>query len=242
MAGNGKPWPCVATDAGTLPNGTRVWAAWLDAAPEVIAGFCATLSTQERERAGRFALERDRLRFVASRGLLRTLLASCLSTEPQLLQFNYTARGKPSLGGPFARSELQFSLAHADGLGLFAVARRSLVGVDLERIRPVSAISEIIERSFSARERAEVNELAGEERLMAFFKVWTRKEAWLKATGEGIAGPLMAIEVLYPSGRRKFPGSPPDDPPRDPLRLYDLGPAPGFLGALAVTTEPGFRP
>ncbi len=218
----------------------QVWAAWLDVEDENRAAFWSTLSREEQQRAGRFAFQRDRARFIAARGWLRAILGSCLGAEPQLIEFCYSAKGKPSLGGGYASSGLEFNLAHSGNLAVFAVARHGIVGVDVERVRLVRDLSRLTEHYFSARERAEVERLSGADALAAFFRVWTRKEAWLKATGEGITGSLMSFDVLdVPLAEPSRGGCTraPDKLPTTGLRLHDLMPAPGFLGALAVAQD-----
>ncbi len=236
MLANETLWPCTPTDACPMPGDVRVWAAWLDMPGEEMTGFWSSLSTPERERASRFTLERERARFVAARGLLRVLLGSCLGTEPHKIEFTYSAKGKPSLGGEFTRSGLQFNLAHSGGLSVFAVARQAAVGVDVEQIRPVPDLSALIERFLSARECAELKKLSGQEQTLSFFRLWTRKEAWLKATGEGITRSLASIEVLGAPGDRELYGASHDGSGQTRLCLLDLEPAPGFLGALAAAS------
>ena len=234
MLGNEKLWSCTPVGACRLPSGVQVWAAWLDGRGAGIAGFWPTLSSQEQERAGRLAIERERARFVAARGLLRTILASCLGTEPGSVEFVYSATGKPSLGGAFANCGREFNVAHSGDLAVFAVARDGVVGVDVEQIRPIPDLSTLSQRYFSPRECGEINHLSGEEATRGFFKLWTRKEAWLKATGQGITGALNSIEVVGPPSEEGLCIRPPEDSGCARLCLHDLAPAPGFLGALAV--------
>jgi 4'-phosphopantetheinyl transferase len=234
MLGNEKLWLCAPTEPHRLPNGVRVWAAWLDVDGAALSRFRSALTDHERERAGRFAIERDRARFVAARGFLRTILASCLGTEPQRVELSYSSRGKPSLTGDCARSGMQFNLAHSGNLAVFAVAPHRIVGVDVEQVRPVPDLAELAARFFSTHECAAITKLAGQEQVLTFFRIWTRKEAWLKATGEGITGDLKAIEVLNPPRVERAGGGPPAPLGGVPLCLYDFTPAPAFLGALAV--------
>jgi 4'-phosphopantetheinyl transferase len=235
MLGSRKLWPC--TGACTLPGEIQVWAAWLDAEGDGVNGFWSMLSNQERERANHFVFERDRSRFITARGILRGMLSLHLGMEPREIEFSYSAKGKPSLGGDCAGRGLEFNLAHSGNLAVFAVARRRMVGVDVEQVRPVPDISAIIERSFSTRESARIKRLSGDEAARDFFKIWTRKEAWLKATGEGITGALKAIQVIDPMGEGHTLAETAAGSGRTRLCLHDLSPAPGFLGALAVTAE-----
>lgn len=232
---NDNLWPCLPTDGSMLPSDVQVCAGWLDVTDECQSRFWSTLSRQERERAGRFASERDRAHFVAGRGLLRAVLSSRLGTEPASVDLLYCPKGKPSLGGDFAGSGLQFNLAHSGGLAVFAVARHGIIGVDVEHIRPVPELPDLLERFCSERECAELKKLSGEEAVRAFFRVWTRKEAWLKATGEGITGLPKSIEVFGPAAEPRLCDGPQADSKGTRLCLHDLAPAPGFLGALAVT-------
>ncbi len=234
MLENKKLWSCKPSDPGGLLSDVQVWAAWLNVGSEEMTGFWSTLSNQERERAGRFAFERDRGYFVAARGLLRLVLGSCLGTEPCKVEFRHGDQGKPAVGGAFARSGLQFNLAHSGNLAVFAVAHHRTVGVDVEQVRPVSQLSELIEGFFSAGERAELEALSAEKKATGFFRIWTRKEAWLKATGKGITGSLKCIDVLGPPAQEEPDWRPTPGSPGTRFCLRDLLPAPGFLGALAV--------
>ncbi len=234
MPANEHLWTCAPTGSPFGNDDVQVWAAWLDVRSEEMSGLWSSLSPDERERAGRFALERDRVRFVAARGLLRAILGSCLGAEACKIEFAYSAKGKPLLAGDFTRSGLQFNLAHSGGLGVFAVARHGAVGVDVEEVRPVPDLTRLVERFFSARECAEIEKLSGEAKTMAFFRIWTRKEAWLKATGEGITGSPRSIEVLGSPGEEELRSAARDRSPDTRFSLHDLQPVPGFLGALAV--------
>jgi 4'-phosphopantetheinyl transferase len=202
-------------------SGVQVWTAWLDSEPERLKAFWLTLSKRERLRAMRFTFERERHRFVTARGFLRCILCQLLDTEPNTLEFNYGPAGKPSLGGALAHSGVEFSVAHSDNLALFALSCSGAVGVDVEEIRPMPDLDGLIERCFSASESAEVHQLSGPPKIKAFFRIWTRKEARLKATGEGIAGLTKLMD-----DQASAPGA--------PYSLYDFIPAPGYSGALAV--------
>jgi 4'-phosphopantetheinyl transferase len=227
-------WSCPLTNGHLLPGDVQVWAGWLDVTGEAVSGLWSTLSAPEQERANRFIRQQHHARFVVARGMLREILGACLGTEPRKVEFGYGATGKPLLSGPFAASGVQFNLAHSGGLAAFAVARDRPVGVDVEQLRKVPELPQLIERFFSARECAAVSQLSAEEQTRAFFRLWTRKEAWLKATGEGMSGLLKTVEVLGPPGglevRAKLPGGEAETR----LSLLDLAPAPGFLGALAL--------
>jgi 4'-phosphopantetheinyl transferase len=225
-----------------LPDGpsaapVHVWADVLTAAPEVLAARAATLSAAERDRAGRLRREQDRDRFIAGRGLLREILGRYLQADPRGLEFAYGPQGKPSLAGSFAGSGWHFNLAHSQDLALLAITRAGPVGVDVEQVRLPDDVDELVSRFFSPGESAAFRELAGRQKAAAFFNLWTRKEAWLKATGEGIGALLNRVEVSFLPGEPARLLSLPFGPGGTPWALQDLAPAPGFTAALAVATR-----
>jgi 4'-phosphopantetheinyl transferase len=158
------------------------------------------LTDDERQRAARFHFDRDRTRFVCARGLLRRLLAAELHVPPDRIRFDYGAHGKPSIAADQARSGLRFNVSHSDGLGLFVLARDRAIGVDLERIRPVRYGRAVARRFFADDECAALDGLVGDDWDRAFFRCWTRKEAFVKAVGDGLSYPLRAFSVAVSDG------------------------------------------
>jgi 4'-phosphopantetheinyl transferase len=219
-----------------------VWRASLDLPAPRIQALQHDLSEEELQRAERFHFQRHRGRFIAARGLLRTILGRYLKTDPGLLRFRYGPRGKPELGGEAGRSGLCFNISHSHGLALFAVTYGREVGVDVERIRSDLDGEKIAERFFSPREAAALRRLPAEVRQEAFFACWTRKEAYLKAIGEGIALRLDQFDVSV------SPGDPAtllsihgDRAEASHWSLKALDPGPGYMGALAVKGD-GWEP
>jgi len=213
------------------------WCASLDVPPETSARFYATLTPDERTRSARFRFERDRQRFIVTRGVLRDLLGRYLQTQPGHISFVYNASGKPDLSPEFG-SRLKFNLSHSAGVALIAVAIDSDVGVDLEYIRAQSDYTDIARRFFSAAEVDYLTALPSHLYAEAFFSCWTKKEAYVKACGKGLAIPLNSFSVplttdpvpapvdLYVPSKDIFPAK--------RWSLYTLRPAPGYAGALAI--------
>ena len=169
-----------------------VWVVRLEGGSRANQAAAGVLSDPEHERAARFHFERHRQRFVASHGVLRTILAAYSGTNPRTLQFETAATGKPHVVGH--PSNIEFNLAHSDQLVLIAVTRGSAVGADIERLVPVPDADRWARDVLS---RAEADALAGSngrdhDRLLLCF--WTRKEAMLKATGEGLAHSLSTVD------------------------------------------------
>jgi 4'-phosphopantetheinyl transferase len=204
------------------------WCASLDVPPETSARLYATLTADERTRSARFQFERDQQRFIVARGVLRDLLGRYLQTQPSEISFVYNAFGKPDLGPEFA-NRLKFNLSHSAGLALIAIATASDVGVDVEYVRTESDYAEIARRFFSAAEVDQLTALPSYLYAEAFFSCWTKKEAYLKACGEGLAIPLNSFSVPLTAG----PASN-DIVSAKRWSFYTLQPAPGYIGALAV--------
>lgn len=215
----------------------HVWAVPLDLAPKASADLASVLSGDERERAEKFRLPHLRNHFIAARGSLRVLLGRYLQRDASSLEFSYSSRGKPALKGKGAEP-LHFNLAHSHDLALIAVTRSAPVGVDVERIRPMRDADRIAERFFSAREAAAFRNVTAAEQDTAFFSLWTRKEAWLKATGDGISESLSKFEVTFLPADEPRVLAIADDPAAGAAwSLRALNPASGFVGALAVQCQ-----
>ncbi len=212
----------------------HVWHADLARSDEERVRWEANLSPDEKERADRFHFVKDRNRFVVARGLLRELLGRYLRQAPASLEFSYGEYGKPSLSGENASSGLCFNLSHSSDLAVYAVARERNLGIDVERIRPEAASDRIAERFFSPREVNDLRTLPAEARVEGFFHCWTRKEAYLKATGMGLQIPLrgFAVSVLPGHPAQFLSGV----EPRWHLAAYR--PANGYVAALVYDGSP----
>jgi 4'-phosphopantetheinyl transferase len=235
MAPNEILWPLPPDPCPLAPTDVHVWAVRLAPDPDALARLGNILSTEEQARASRFRFERHCNRFITARGVLRLLLAKYLGCAPDRLEFVYGTNGKPALAGELAESALFFNLAHSEDLALIAVAQLGKIGVDVEQIRAVTDANELVERFFSPRESALFHTLPANQKDVAFFSLWTRKEAWLKATGEGIAHSLNQVEVTFlPGEPAGILALPEDSAPGSDWALRELIPATGFVGAVAL--------
>jgi 4'-phosphopantetheinyl transferase len=231
-------WPSPPTRPDLSGDEIHVWCAGLDELASDLPAFARPLSDSERKRADRFQSDRDRNRFIVRHGLLRMILGSYLNIEPARVAFGYESRGKPIVFTPAVTPTFHFNLSHSNGLALIAGTRQAALGVDVERLRFVPEADQIAAKFFSAHENAMLNAIPAEQKMEAFFHCWTRKEAYLKATGEGIADALPRIEVSLTPGQparlSKIDG---DALAAAPWRLGGLAPAPGFVGALAIKAD-----
>jgi 4'-phosphopantetheinyl transferase len=164
----------------------HLWRAELDTSQAIRHWLGTPLSADERERARHYRQESDGARFACRRGWLRHLLADYLAVHPADLHFARDPRGKPRLGRPDV-PWLRFNVSHSAGVAVFAVSRSREVGVDIEHVRRDFPFDEVARRFFSAEEHQALQALAPEDRIEAFFTMWTEKEAYLKGLGVGLS-------------------------------------------------------
>lgn len=233
----------------------------------------STLSPDERAKADRFYDPLDGHRYIIARGTLRSILSQYLHLDPSLIKFTYTSQDKPVLDRAFspknpqapqtlqtnlsnlsALPNIQFNLSHSQDLAVYAVALDRPLGIDVEYLRPLKDALSLAKRWFTPKEYAEI--LQHSDPTKTFFRFWTAKEAYLKATGAGLRH-LGRVEIsTNPDGSlqlRDFPYSPDNSPNNlqsnsqdlDNLELdnpvnwsiVELAPAPGYIGALAIAKK-----
>ena len=228
-------WSPPPRDLALESDEIHVWRAAADATGLQLEDLRQTLGPSEQARAERFSFRRDRDRFVIRRGLLRAILGRYLATDPGRLQFDDGAGGKPALAPQFSGTQLRFSVSHSAGLILYAVTRGREIGVDLEAIQPAIAQERIPEHFFSPREVAALRALPADAQAEAFFACWTRKEAYVKAKGEGLALPLDSFDVsLVPGEPAALLRTAGDTQEASRWSLQALAPGWGYVAALAV--------
>jgi 4'-phosphopantetheinyl transferase len=216
-----------------LPAGeVHVWRCATRGSAGFLPELNAVLAQNELQRAARFRFENDRNEFVFSRGFLRRLLAGYLAASPQELVFQYTEFGRPVLddaGG------VEFNVSHSGGVVLLAFALRRRIGIDVERIRRDFSTVEIAEHFFSEEERTALRGLSEGQRHEAFFRCWTRKEAFIKALGEGLSHPLHQFDVaLAAEADPIMLATRPDATEASRWELRNVAVTDGFTAALAA--------
>jgi 4'-phosphopantetheinyl transferase len=226
-------WPQAPARPVLTEAEIHIWCADLD---QPAVDYAALLSVDEQARAQRFLLEQARQRFIAGRGMLRVILARYLGVLPQQVQIETRAAGKPALAAKAAQARCCFNLSHSENLVLYAISLEREVGIDLEYMNPACDTNQLVEQFFSEAEKREWDSLPASQRLEAFFTGWTRKEAYLKARGEGLAFPLAAFSVGLAPGepaRLIEPNSGREEPASWRLQTLEPAPAPGYAAALA---------
>jgi len=223
----------------TLREGhVHIWQARLDT-DATQTNHYQTLAPDEQARATRFIFDKHKRRFSVGRGILRSLLGNYLALPPDQINFNYTKHGKPYLPPVQNPTDLRFNLSHSGELALFAFTIGRDLGIDIEQIRPDRSTRDIAERFFAPREVDALFALPDEQHTDAFFRCWTRKEAYIKAKGAGMAIPLDSFAVsLDPEAPAELLWV--KDNPAESARwnLTTLSPDPTFAACVATEGQP----
>jgi 4'-phosphopantetheinyl transferase len=210
----------------------HVWCADLNKSANEIIELHAVLSEDEKQRAARFHFDKDRNHFVVARGILRQLLSRYIDVEPQKIIFSYSEHGKPFVDQQY---NLQFNVSHSHGIALYAFTREPSVGIDIEYKDRQCDIDSIVERYFSSNEVHIIKNLTGTEKVQAFFNGWARKEAFLKALGQGLSYPLANVEVtLIPDKPARFVALHDEQLNINDWCLHALELVPNYAAALVV--------
>lgn len=234
MPGPAQLWIDSPLISAIAAGEVHVWRVGLDESTNVSRHW-ASLSVEEQNRANRFHRETDRKAFTISHGALRSILGGYLAVPAADIPFAVGAAGKPALGADLAGSGLEFNLSHSGDFALVAVSAASIVGVDVERWDPNVECLDLAEHYFSPRERDELRAIHPGETMAGFFNAWTRKEAYLKATGDGITRGLVHFDVSLAPGELaelREDRNAPDATTRWFMEALEV--APGYAGALVA--------
>jgi 4'-phosphopantetheinyl transferase len=200
-----------------------------------LSWYSGMLSPPERERLRQFSFERDRLAFLAGRGLARTALSACVpSVPPQAWEFAYTMFGRPEVAAPRVRPVLRFNISHTHRLVACLVVAEVDCGVDVEALDRAADVNGLADRVLSPAEHATLSALPDQVRPALFFRYWTLKEAYLKARGCGISMPLDKCAFEFsPNGIRAWFDAPLDDDSTK-WQFVQWSPREGHLLAVAL--------
>ena len=210
----------------------HIWRADLDLNECFQSSFLKLLSPDEKKRAEKFRFAKDSQRFIATRGILRSLIGKYLEINPAEISFQYSEFGKPGIAN---NNSLQFNISHSQNIALFAFTEKFNIGIDVEFVNPNIEVKEIAARFFSTNEIKNLLALPEKQQTLGFFYCWTRKEAFIKAVGKGLSFPLDKFEVsLEPDKPAKLLAI--DRQPKDVSKwsIYSLSPEPNFAGSLVI--------
>jgi 4'-phosphopantetheinyl transferase len=216
------------------PGQVHVWYALIDRTQAEIGEFERILSPEETDRARRFRKVSDRERYLVRQGILRRLLSQYLSCDPSEVEIRRDVNGKPYLSARMNLDNLQFSESDSDNMAAFAFTRSSRLGVDIEKIREFPDMLEIVEQHFTQREKHEVLSCPEDQRLILFYRFWTRKEAVLKAQGDGLLRQLDSVDVATGDDSRLIKVFIEEGSVADEYSVTDIEGPLGFAAAVAV--------
>lgn len=213
-------------------NKAHVWKADLSLDSDKVFGCYELLCADEQARAKKFRFLKDKIHFIAARGILRKLLGQYLGKPPEEIIFEYGKNGKPSIQH---FSTLQFNVSHSKGIGLFGFVEEFPLGIDVEWVQPGIEFDVLIPRFFSKAEAQCFLHLDQTQIPIAFFNCWTRKEAFIKAKGDGLSFPLQEFEVsLLPGERPELKSTHWDPLEKDLWSLFGFEVSENYVGALAI--------
>lgn len=230
-----EDWPPPPKDWTASISDLHVWLAELEQPENTFRRLSAVLARDELSCAQRFHFERDRQHYIVARGVLRSILSLYLKLPPAKVQFGYGPRGKPTLAAACGDGRLRFNLSHSHELALYAVTFERELGIDIEFMRPLDDAESVASHFFSAREQETLRNLPAHLKHQGFFNCWTRKEAYIKALGEGLYQPLDEFDVSLtpdePSQLLAVRGKPGEV---NRWSLYAIQPPTGYAAALIV--------
>lgn len=210
----------------------HIWRADLELDECFQSSLLQLLSPDEKNRAHKFRFAKDRRNFIAARGILRTLIGKYLKLKPAEISFQYNEFGKP---GIVNNNYLHFNISHSQNVALFAFTKKFNIGVDVEFVNPNIEVKDIATNFFSENEILKLLVLPEKQQTLGFFNCWTRKEAFIKAVGEGLSFPLDKFEVsLEPDKPAKLLAT--DWDPKAVLNwsMYSMSPREDFVGSLVI--------
>ena len=224
-------WCSPPTNLTLARDELHIWRAQVDQPNVLLLKFSNILTRDETERAKQFQLQQARARFLTCRSILKNILKRYSNVEERYLRFDYGRYGKPYL----SNTDLRFNSSHSHNLALYAIGLDQEIGIDTEYIRPVLDRDEIVDRYFTASEKIMYGRLTPDAKGPAFFNGWTRKEAYLKATGVGLNQPLRTVEVsLEPGKPARLLRINGNSREAAAWSLYELSLGTDYAGALAV--------
>lgn len=216
-------------------NEVHFWRAFLSQPTASVAAFYRILSFDEIERAGKYRFRKDHDRFVAARGILRTILGKYLKKKPSRILFKYNKYGKPMLSGLPDNVALCFNVSHSKEAALYAFTKVGEIGIDIEYINRNLVFEEIADKFFSSDEAAMLQEISEDRKAEVFFNYWTCKEAYIKAKGHGLSLPLEKFSVSFTADKSDVLLNVADNPEESlGWIIRKLTPMPDYAAAIAV--------
>ncbi|HAC65694.1 MAG TPA: peptide transporter [Cyanothece sp. UBA12306] len=228
-------WSYPPENLTLTPSVVDLWIMSLQLASKEVEQRWQILNNEEQIKAKKFNFEKHKRRFIVARSTLKMILGQYLKIPPQKIKFDYSSRGKPRLSDQLGNNQLQFNTSHSEELAIYGVTLDRLIGVDIEYIRPMKDAKQLAKRFFCDQEYQQINNLTSPQLEKAFFQLWTGKEAYFKATGEGISGGLDQVQICL-QNNPKLIALPPN---QSKLNWFfsSFIPSPGYQGAIVVAED-----
>jgi 4'-phosphopantetheinyl transferase len=231
----GNNWKDLATSYHLSHGDVHIWSASLEQPAKYRERLFLLLSFDEKIRAERFYFEKDRNGYIVGRGLLRIILGRYLGAEPSRVEFTYGLHGKPSMKALPNGKFLEFNLSHSNNMAVYVFTWDQPVGIDIEYIHSMKGMDDFALQFFTPNECNLVHSLVGYKKQETFFRIWTCKEAFLKANGIGLTVPINQVEVsLTTEGTGKLTSIGGDRERAARWRMETFMPTPGYQASLAV--------
>jgi 4'-phosphopantetheinyl transferase len=226
-------WYNVPDDLKINSSDIHLWRRKLESPDQEIQTLFNILNEEEKIKAKRFVFEKHQRRFIVARSTLKIILSNYLKIAPNQIGLKYSSRGKPTLIKDINPDKLEFNVSHSEELAIYGITRDRLIGVDVEYNRAMGDAEQLAKRFFCPQEYEIIRSLNSPEKEQTFFQLWTAKEAYLKATGEGISGGLdqivVSLETINP-----FLALPNSGKPLTDWTLFTLTPQTEYLASVVV--------
>ena len=235
MSTSESRWSKDIPDKLIKNNEIHVWRAFLELSSTQRQYFMGILSSDELKRMKRFHFKRDEDRFIAARGILRVIMSYYIEKSPEEISFEYTSQGKPIVTENPGSDTIHFNLSHSNRFALYAVTFNSSIGIDIEFIRTDAVVEQIAQKFFSQNEIRAIQNIQEKNRTKLFFQYWTRKEALLKAAGDGISSQMCQFDVSLINEKKFLPISyHPKNEIQSQWYVRDLMSFENYVAAIAV--------
>ena len=212
----------------------HIWRANLNPSSDEVTRLSTLLAADETARANKYRFPEHKRRFIVARGVLRQLLGNYLNISPKHLKFEYSERGKPYIFNSNTSKAIQFNISHSEEYALLGFTYDRSIGVDIEYLRAMPDAVKIAKRFFAPQEYELICSLDAKQQSQTFFKLWTAKEAYLKAIGTGLSG-LASIKINFDSsGDRIYLSSIDNSTSVDNWSIYSCLPTPNYVGTIAI--------
>ena len=220
-----------------LDNEVHIWSAVLDQPKTVIDGYYSILSDYEREMVNKYKSEELKNRQIISKGVLRVLIAKYTNFSPNEINLYYNEFGKPFVSGDSDGNNLFFNLSHSDNIAVFIFSKNWNVGIDVERVKELADMESVVNLCFSESEKKWFGKIQSAKKKEIFYKIWTSKEAYIKAIGKGLSFSPNRISLVQKTDNELFINEINGDKDYSRWKLITFKPHPDFISSVVIEND-----